>query len=45
MLINVDLHVRILFEEYDLYTTLPVIHTTLPVIHPYGHAILPLITE
>ena len=37
MLINVDLHVRILFEEYDLYT--------LPVIHPYGHAILPLITE
>ena len=40
MLINVDLHVRILFEEYDLYTTLPVIG-----LHPYGHAILPLITE
>ena len=38
MLINVDLHVRILFEEYDLYTTLPVIHH-------YGHAILPLINE
>ena len=36
MLINV--HVRILFEEYDLYTTLTVIH-------PYGHPILPLITE
>ena len=25
MLVNVDLHVRILFEEYDLYTTLPAV--------------------